>query len=201
MGHEDAVLSLAYNTLNRNVLASGSADKRIIIWDLEELKEAVKIKNHKNSVQSLKFHPIESFSLLSGSSDKTVALFDCRNPNENKKTWKLKNNIEQVTWNHFKPNNFLCSDDEGFVYIYDIRNENPLSSFKAHSDESAVIGLALSSFVPNLLVTACEDEVVKIWDIENDTFEFIFEKKLKLVIISIYFLILFKNSSFKFFIK
>jgi periodic tryptophan protein 1 len=180
LGHEDAVLCLSYNSLNRNVLASGSADKRIILWDLEELKQAVKIKNHKDKVQSLKFHPIESFSLLSGSCDQTVGLFDCRNPNENKKVWKLKNDVEQVLWNSFKPNNFLCSDDEGFVYIYDIRsNDKPMSSLKAH--ESAVVGLSLSSYVPDLLVTACEDELVKIWDIENDKLDFVFEKKLKLV--------------------
>lgn len=93
--------------MNRNILASGSADKSIVLWDLEKLKQATKIKNHKDRVQAVKFHPIESFSLLSGSCDSTVALYDCRNPNANKKIWTLESDIERVVWDTLEPNNFL----------------------------------------------------------------------------------------------
>ena len=107
IGHTKPVLDLAHNKLNRTVLASGSADKSIILWDLEELKQAVKIKNHKDKVQTLKFHPLESFSLLAGSCDQTVVLYDCRNPKSNKKSWSFENEIEQVLWNHLEPNYFI----------------------------------------------------------------------------------------------
>ena len=188
MGHRDAVLAMSFTPQNRTVLASGSADKSIILWDLSEMKQATKIKHHKSKVQTLKFHPIEYSSLLSGSCDQTVALFDCRNPSANHKTWSLKNDIEQVLWNEHKPNTFVCSDDEGFAYIYDIRmdGDKPLATTMVESaeesDESALVGLSFSSQVPNLLVTAFEEDVVKIYDVEKDSFEFIFEKKLKLVI-------------------
>ncbi len=64
-GHRDAVLDLSWNTLNKSVLASGSADKSIVLWDLQHLKQATKIKNHTEKVQSIKFHPCDVINLLS----------------------------------------------------------------------------------------------------------------------------------------
>ena len=101
------MLDLCHNHRAKNILASSSADKTVVLWDLDKLKQATKIKHHKQKVQSIEFHPIESFSLLSGSSDQTVALFDCRNPKSNYKTWTLNAEIERVLWNHFEPNQFL----------------------------------------------------------------------------------------------
>lgn len=107
-GHKDAVLDLSWNKLNRNVLASGSADKTIVLWDLDTLKQATKIKKHQDKIQTIKFHPIEAFSLLSGSFDQTVNLYDCRNPTENFKKWDcFDGEIEKVLWNHFSPNYFM----------------------------------------------------------------------------------------------
>ena len=107
LGHKKAVIDLAWNNLNRNILASCSADKSIILWDLEELKLATRIKDNSEKVQSIKFHPIEAFTLLSGSADKTVTLYDCRNPKSNKKVWTLSGEVEQVVWNQFEPNHFI----------------------------------------------------------------------------------------------
>ncbi len=79
-------------------MASCSADKTIVLWDLQHLKQATKIKNHTDKVQSIQFHPIESFSLLSGSSDKTVALYDCRNPKSTFTYMKLKNQLIDINY-------------------------------------------------------------------------------------------------------
>jgi WD40 repeat protein len=93
-----------------------------VLWDLEELKQAVKIKNHSAKVQSIEFHPVESFSLLSGSSDQTVALYDCRNPKTNKKIWEFEYEIEEVLWNHKQPNDFLVIFNVVFILADDFNN-------------------------------------------------------------------------------
>lgn len=38
--HSDAVLSLSWNSLTEHILASGSADTTVILWDIEEAKPA-----------------------------------------------------------------------------------------------------------------------------------------------------------------
>jgi periodic tryptophan protein 1 len=45
--HTDAVLSLSLNSVNKSVLASGSADKFLKIWDLSKGRNVHSSKHHK----------------------------------------------------------------------------------------------------------------------------------------------------------
>ncbi|XP_013416611.1 periodic tryptophan protein 1 homolog isoform X2 [Lingula anatina] len=175
-GHTDAVLDLSWNKEARNVLASGSADFTIGLWDLSQGTMVTSIRQHKEKVQTLEWHPFEAQSLLSGSFDQTVKVYDCRCPNDTHKTWQLKGEIERVTWNHFSPFHYLASTDQGFVYYVDARMDKPVFTLSAH--DKAVTGLRLSSQVPGLLVTSSADKAFKVWDIENNKPECILDKQL-----------------------
>jgi periodic tryptophan protein 1 len=56
-------------TLYSHLLASGSVDQTVMLWDLREGKVARTIKDHKEKVQALSWHPFETEMLLTGCCD------------------------------------------------------------------------------------------------------------------------------------
>lgn len=174
IGHKQPVLSLAWNKHADHVLASGSVDQTVILWDLQHGSVAQQIKSFEEKVQSLSWHHTEAHTLLTGSCDWKAKMFDCRD-NSTFKTWELDGEIECVIWETHtdKPYNCLASTDKGTVFGIDGRQNKPLWTLNAHS--KACTGIQMSPQCPGCLVSASSDGSIKIWDIASGKPSFIEE--------------------------
>eukprot|EP00095_Tigriopus_kingsejongensis_P005197 maker-scaffold321_size207582-snap-gene-1.33 protein:Tk05197 transcript:maker-scaffold321_size207582-snap-gene-1.33-mRNA-1 annotation:"periodic tryptophan protein 1 homolog" len=175
VGHKDAVLSLAWNHHVEYILASGSVDETVLLWDLSSGEVKHKLTAHKEKIQSLQWHPFEANNLLTGCCDKQARVFDCRGADF--KAWTVDGEVERVLWNHFNPFTFLVCTDSGYVHMIDVRqDQKPLWNLQAHSE--GINGMSLSAQCPDTLITASSDHTLKVWDITDHRPACILEKTM-----------------------
>lgn len=171
--HVDAVMCLSWNKLQRNLLASGSADTTIKIWDITRPEKAMRsLTPHKDKVQSINWHPEDMSVLLSGAYDQRCCILDVRSP-EKVSAFKVSADVECVQWDPHHAERFYVSTEDGIVKCFDARTglgkkAQTESIFTINAHDSAVSGLAVSLLQKGLLATGSSDNTVKIWNIDDN---------------------------------
>ncbi|XP_045516163.1 periodic tryptophan protein 1 homolog [Pieris brassicae] len=164
VGHKDAVLDLSWNRNFSHVLASGSADNTVLLWDLDQGAPHTTLDYFEDKVQSITFHPLEAQTLLTGACDGRARVTDCRTPTACR-AWSLPTEIERVVWDRHNPFCFVMSNNTGKVAYVDCRQDEPLWIIEAHEKE--VTGLVISDNIPGLMITVGTDAKMKTWDISS----------------------------------
>ena len=136
--HTDAVMSLSWNKVHRQVIASGSADCTVKLWDVTQANSdqanAGTLRHHTDKVQSVLWHPKEGTLLATGSYDRTVALVDARDT-DNVKQVKIPADCESLAWDPFNPHCLTAACEDGTVMCWDVRKfttKTPLWSIVAN---------------------------------------------------------------------
>ena len=76
-GHTDAINALAFNPASEYVLATGSVDTTIGIWDMRNVKSKLHVlTGHRQAVTSLAWHPFEEAILGSTGCDRRIMFWD-----------------------------------------------------------------------------------------------------------------------------
>ncbi|KAI5307393.1 hypothetical protein KEM56_002400 [Ascosphaera pollenicola] len=169
--HIDAILALAANRQHRNLLASGSADTTMKLWDLNTEKCAKSFNDvHTDKVCALNWHPQSATVMLSGSYDQTVVAADLRAADVKAASmrWSVASDVETVRWDPHDPNYFFVTTDSGIVYYYDVRNAaskktSPVWTLQAHDD--SVSAFDVNPRIPGFLATGSTDKFVKLWQV------------------------------------
>ncbi|KAJ3268306.1 hypothetical protein HDV01_003195 [Terramyces sp. JEL0728] len=169
--HVDAVMSISWNKKQRNILATGSADTTVKVWDLQKPEIAVvSYSHHKNKVQSVEWNSFEPTALLTGGYDKLACCFDSRQADKVAE-WKLSADVECMKWDphhaeRFYVNIINCqvSTEDGIVKCFDARNPST-TLFTLHAHDAAVSALDVNPHIPGFLVTGSSDKQVKLWSI------------------------------------
>merc|ERR1719379_113395 len=180
--HEGPVLCLHGSPFNRSVLATGSADEAVKVWDVAANSCVHKYTHHTNKVQCARWHPTEQAVLLSAAFDRRLALVDVRQP-DRVATTALPGEAESGIWSRHAPFQCLASVDDGRVVCYDVRKvasgpaeEHALWTLAAHSVACTAVCDAPAK---DLLVTASVDSHAKIWNVAGSAPSLVLSKDLQ----------------------
>ena len=163
-GHTAAVRCVAFNG-NGEMLASGSDDGTISIWNLRKSHEESQIlADHKRSVRSLVFNPTDNI-LASASDDQTVRLWNLETFPPGSECLSLHQDQVWTTDISADGKMLATGGADSTVMLWDLNNltANLRVSLKHKSWVRSV------AFTPGChwLASACEDGTLKIWNIEK----------------------------------
>jgi WD40 repeat protein len=159
-GHTALVYSVAFSP-DGKILATGSFDGTVKLWDFASRKELRTLKGHTASIYAVAWKS-DGKLLASASQDKTIRLW---NPADGKTLTELKGHGDIVDGVAFSPDGKLlasCSVDKT-VRLWNPADGKEIKNLGSHKESA--YGLAFS---PNgqLLASCGNDGVIKLWDVK-----------------------------------
>ncbi|SAL97018.1 hypothetical protein [Absidia glauca] len=175
-GHTGPVLDTAFNPFNDYVVASGSEDSKVMIWnipeeydeDLEQVTPVLKLSGHQRKVGQVLFHPVADNLLASASTDLTIKLWDIEKGQERQEITGHMEIIQSITWNY---NGSLiattCRDKR--LRIFDVRSNKIVQEGNGHQGikGSRVVWLGDSDRLVTTGFSRMSDRQLNLWDTAN----------------------------------
>jgi|GEM_PF-2028177 len=159
--HKDSVHSVVFSPDGR-LMASGSADSNVKLWDADSGKQIKAIMRHPYPILCVSFSP-DSNILAAGSEGGTITLWDV-NYKERIKT--LKDHEDRVWSVRFSPDGTLLASGsaDNTIRLWDMGSGKEVKRFTGHTD--SVYSLFFSPG-GETLVSGSADGTVRIWDIDS----------------------------------
>ena len=160
-GHTDIVWSVAFSP-NGQTLASGSQDRTIRLWNLNNGNLKRTLTGHRDAVNSIAFSP-DGRTLASGSWDGTIRLW---NPNNGNLKRTLTGHTDGISSVAFSPDGQTLASASGdrTIRLWNPNNGNLKRTLTGHTD-----GISSVAFSPDgqALASGSPDQTIRLWNPNN----------------------------------
>ncbi|UCH94417.1 MAG: hypothetical protein JSV88_29675 [Candidatus Aminicenantes bacterium] len=159
--HMDAITCITYNPSGQ-LIASGSKDSIIRVWDADTGKEIQAFKGHLDIITSIIFSPDWEY-LLSGSSDNTIRLWKTF---YGKELRCIKGHKGDVTCLKYFPDGMrvVSSSKDHTIKIWDVDEKLELFALEGH--QAPVYSISISPD-GNRIISGSGDRSIKLWDVND----------------------------------
>jgi WD40 repeat protein len=162
-GHAGQVLSIAF-TSDSKLMASGSVDKTIVLWDPATGSQLRALKGHTGTVGSVAFSPDDK-QLASGSADNSIKIWDVPSGRE---TQTMTGHTLFVSSVAFSPDGKTLASGSGdqTVKLWDVATGRELRTLAAGMPALAGIPISVA-FSRDGKTLATGAQLVKLWDVKS----------------------------------
>ncbi len=145
------------------ILASGSRDKTVRLWEVASGRELHILPSHTNWVYSVAFSP-DGKTLASGSSDNTIKLWDVASGQELKTITGHDNSVLSVAFSPDRETLASGSTDQT-IRVWEIASRKEIKIFKVRTGSIYSV-----KFSPKgeTLASGGGDNTIRLWDIKSE---------------------------------
>lgn len=162
--HQKEGLNLAWSSLKEGLLASGSDDHNVCVWDINSLKNAYMLSWHNNIVEDVSFSEFYVNTLASCGDDRKIVLWDLRQNSPSNIVEAHFHEINSIDFNKHDEYLLATGSNDKSVAIWDIRNMGrKLAGLEYHQD--FVHKVSWAPFSMSILASIGSDKKVIIWDL------------------------------------
>jgi F-box/WD-40 domain protein MET30 len=153
-GHTNGVMALQFFD---NILATGSYDSTVKIWDMETGEELRTLRGHTSGVRCLQF---DDTKLISGSLDSTLRIWNWRT---GECLATLPGHTAGVISLHFDSNILVSGSIDKTAKVWNFEDKSSVT-LRGHSDWVNCVRIDTAS---RTVFTASDDCTVKLWDLDT----------------------------------